>query len=347
MKVQRTTPVTIWLAVGIVMVMIQILLGGVTRLTGSGLSITEWKPLLGALPPLTKQAWQESFEKYQQIAQFKRLNSHFSLSDYQAIFFWEWLHREWARLMGLVFLIPFVFFLLRKQICRKWVMPFGILLLLGALQGLIGWLMVQSGLNDTDTRVSHIRLAVHFLCALVLLVYLLWLMLKIRFSHFRKVEVARLHRFELFLLLVLFLQMMYGAFMAGSHAALFAPTWPDLNGAYFPMGMQDDGGWRSLVNDPIIIQLIHRNLAYLIVLLIAVWYYRTGKLDVNSCVYRFRFLPPLLVCLQVILGVLALTNSMFKSAIYFSLAHQLLGMSLLMTMFVLHFFNRLTVHVNV
>lgn len=141
--------------------------------------------------------------------------------------------------------------------------------------------------------------------------------------------------------------MMYGAFMAGSHAALFAPTWPDLNGVYFPAGLHSDWGLNSLVNDPLIIQLIHRNLAYLIVLLIAVWYYRTGKLDVNNYVYRFRFLPPLLVCLQVVLGVLALTNSMFKSAVYFALAHQLLGMSLLMTMFVLHFFNRRKVQVSV
>lgn len=162
-----------WLATGVAMLMVQVLLGGVTRLTGSGLSITEWQPLLGALPPMNEQAWIRSFEKYQHIAQFKKLNSHFTLADYQAIFFLEWLHREWARLVGLLFIVPFSFFLIKKKITGKSIGPLIILFLLGALQGEIGWIMVQSGLNDTEVSVSHIRLAIHFICALFLLSYLL------------------------------------------------------------------------------------------------------------------------------------------------------------------------------
>src|SRR5690606_25315793 len=126
---------------------IQVLLGGITRLTGSGLSITEWKPILGTIPPLNEQAWQEAFLKYQQIAQYKLLNSHFSLSDFKAIYFWEWFHRNWARFMGLVFIIPFVYFIFTKKIDKKMIKPMIILFLLGALQGLIGWIMVKSGLN--------------------------------------------------------------------------------------------------------------------------------------------------------------------------------------------------------
>lgn len=113
-------PVAIWLFIGVGMIMIQVLIGGLTRLTGSGLSITEWKPILGAFPPMNEQAWQLAFDKYKQIAQFKQLNSHFSLSDFKLIYFWEWFHRDWARLMGLVFIFPFIYFLIKKKSGRIW-----------------------------------------------------------------------------------------------------------------------------------------------------------------------------------------------------------------------------------
>ena len=119
---------------------------------------------MGALPPLNQHTWQQSFDKYRQIAQFKKINSQFTLADYKSIFFWEWLHREWARLMGLVFIIPFMIFIFQKKIGREMVKPLIILFLLGALQGAIGWIMVQSGLNDTNIAVSHIKLAIHFMC---------------------------------------------------------------------------------------------------------------------------------------------------------------------------------------
>lgn len=145
-RTKNNPAVTLWLSAGIVMLLIQIILGGVTRLTGSGLSITEWKPLLGALPPLNDHTWQQSFGKYQQIAQFKKVNSDFNLSDYKSIFFWEWLHREWARLMGLVFVIPFIAFIIQKKIDRKMIGPLAILFLLGGLQGAIGWIWYKAAL---------------------------------------------------------------------------------------------------------------------------------------------------------------------------------------------------------
>src|SRR5947209_7902589 len=140
-------PVAIWLLVGVFMIIVQIILGGITRLTDSGLSITEWKPILGAIPPMNEQQWNDAFNHYKQIAQYKDLHSYFTLADFKAIYFWEWLHRLWGRAIGVVFLIPFIIFLVRRRFRASMIRPMVILFLLGALQGVVGWVMVMSGLN--------------------------------------------------------------------------------------------------------------------------------------------------------------------------------------------------------
>src|SRR3954469_17916727 len=176
---RSTRIVANWIFLGVAMLVIQVLLGGITRLTGSGLSITEWKPIMGAMPPMSETQWQQAFGKYQQIAQYKYLNTHFTLSNFKFIFFWEWFHRLWARIIGIAFLIPFIWFLIKKSFKSWMVIPLVILFLLGALQGAIGWIMVQSGLNDNDVYVSHIRLAAHFMAAMVLICYAVVFGLKI------------------------------------------------------------------------------------------------------------------------------------------------------------------------
>ena len=179
-QTRSSKPVAIWLLTGVFMIIIQVLLGGITRLTGSGLSITEWKPMMGALPPMNEQDWNLAFEKYRQIAQYKYLNSHFTLEDFKFIFFWEWFHRLWARLIGVVFIIPFIIFIVQKRFKKEMIRPLLILFLLGGLQGLVGWIMVQSGLEDSDLLyVSHYKLAIHFILALGLLCYTLWFALKL------------------------------------------------------------------------------------------------------------------------------------------------------------------------
>ncbi|MEY2835112.1 MAG: hypothetical protein RLZZ557_774, partial [Bacteroidota bacterium] len=175
---QKSRAVAIWLLVGVAMIIVQVLLGGITRLTGSGLSITEWKPILGAIPPMNETEWQRAFEQYKKIGQFKELNFEFTLSDFKFIYFWEWFHREWARLIGLVFAIPFVWFVVKKKIERWMINPLIILFLLGILQALLGWIMVASGLNEESLYVDHIRLAIHFTAALGLLCYTLWFALR-------------------------------------------------------------------------------------------------------------------------------------------------------------------------
>jgi cytochrome c oxidase assembly protein subunit 15 len=168
-----------WLVAGVLMIIIQTLLGGVTRLTGSGLSITKWNPIFGILPPLNNQQWNDAFEGYKQIGQFKFMNSSYTLADFKSIFFWEWFHRFWARMLGIVFVVGFIYFLAFNYFDKRMIKPFIILFLLGAMQGLIGWIMVASGLNDEHLYVDHIKLALHFISAMILACYTLWFALKL------------------------------------------------------------------------------------------------------------------------------------------------------------------------
>ncbi len=172
-------PVAIWIYLGVVMLLVQVILGGITRLTGSGLSITEWDVATGALPPLNASQWQEAFDKYQQTPQFRLINSGFSLSDFKFIFFWEWFHRLWARMVGVVFLVGFAWLLMKGKIQAGLVRPLIILFLLGALQGAVGWIMVASGLAGDAIYVAPTKLAMHFIFALGLVVYTFWLGLQL------------------------------------------------------------------------------------------------------------------------------------------------------------------------
>ncbi|MBC9910843.1 COX15/CtaA family protein [Chitinophaga varians] len=330
---KNNRPVAIWLYIGVGMLVIQVLLGGLTRLTGSGLSITEWQPLLGAFPPMNEAAWQKAFDGYKQIAQYKYVNNHFTLSDFKFIYFWEWLHRDWARLIGVVFIIPFIYFIAKNKIRKEMINPMIVLFVLGGLQGLIGWIMVSSGLNDENLYVSHIRLAVHFISALVLLCYLFWFALKISVPGKEILKVPSLKRLNFWLLVLVTVQLIYGAFMAGLHAALVANTWPDINGAWIPAGMFSQGGFLTdIVHNTITIQFIHRGLAYLITILIAVWWWKSAQTPTNSLLHAIRYLPLLLVLLQVLLGVLTLLNSQVKIPITYGILHQCVGMLLLLSL---------------
>lgn len=335
-----------WLLIGVAMLVIQVLLGGVTRLTGSGLSITEWKPILGAVPPLNEAAWSAAFEKYKGIAQYQYLNADFTLSDFKAIYFWEWMHREWARLMGVVFLVGFVYFLYKRRFDRSMVGPFVILFLLGGLQGAIGWIMVASGLNDTDLYVSHIRLAVHFLAALVLVGYTFWFALKLRVPEEARRHRPGLRRLTLGLIAVLAVQLTYGAFMAGLKAAQAAPTWPGINGSLLPpsftqFGGRSYSGLAALADHPLVVHFIHRSLAAILVLLVAAWTVRARaavKSAPCSALARWWSFPAVLVGLQALLGILTVVTSPQARHNGFGLfealaeAHQLVAMSLLLAL---------------
>ncbi len=351
---KRSRPVAIWLLAGVFMIIVQIILGGITRLTDSGLSITEWKPLLGTLPPLNEGQWNEAFNGYKQIAQFKHLHSYFTLADFKHIFFWEWMHRLWGRLIGVVFAIPFIIFLVQRWFTKDMVLPMVILFLLGGLQGAIGWVMVKSGLNDEDLYVSHIRLAVHFITALGLLVYTYWFALRLLVKEDEKVYNPVSKNFLAWVIGLLVVQLIYGAFMAGLKAAMVAPTWPDINGSYIPTSLTMYQGREMsflsvLINNPIAVHFIHRNLAYLLSLLIIIWSFKAAKQNSSALFNRVKWIPLLLVFIQVALGIAAVLTSTGKVPQRWGLfewnaqLHQTTAMLLLLsliTVFFLHSQNK-------
>lgn len=336
---KSSRPVAIWLLIGVAMIMIQVLLGGITRLTGSGLSITEWKPIMGTLPPLNDQDWNSAFEKYKQIAQYKYVNSHFGLSDFKFIFFWEWFHRLWARLIAVAFAIPFIIFVLQKRFKKEMIKPMLILFLLGALQGLVGWIMVQSGLEDSEMiYVSHYKLAIHFILALGLLCYALWFAFDLLIPKEQLTINKPLRKFTGWLIVLLTIQLIYGAFMAGLKAAPAAPTWPTMNGVWFPenihsFGNREFSGLSFLTDHPLVIHFIHRNLAYIITILIFVCWWRGRKIQGTTLFKKTKALPLFIVLVQVLLGVLTGLNAAIPhSFLWLAVAHQFVAMLLLLAL---------------
>jgi cytochrome c oxidase assembly protein subunit 15 len=329
----KNKAVAYWLLTGVIMIIGQVLLGGITRLTGSGLSITEWKPIMGAIPPLNEHEWTVAFDKYKQIAQFKYLNSHFQLSDFKFLFFWEWFHRLWARLIGVVFAVGFIYFLIRRYFNKEMVIPFIILFILGAVQGLVGWIMVASGLNDTSLYVNHIKLAIHFIAALVLLCYTLWFALQLLIPAEKRVSDPRLHNLTVWIIGLLCIQLIYGAFMAGLKAAMSAATWPTINGMWIPDNMMH----QSFINNPINVHFVHRTLAYILFCVVIWWFIKT-KQQQTSLLNKTRWWPLLLVITQVVLGIVTVLSAphiVFGKFGQFELLaemHQLVAMFLLMSL---------------
>ncbi len=336
---KSTRIVANWIFLGVGMLIVQVLLGGITRLTGSGLSITEWKPIMGALPPLNQTEWQQTFERYQQIAQFKYLNQHFTLGDFQFIFFWEWFHRLWARLIGVVFLIPFIYFLVRGYFKKGMVAPLVILFILGALQGAVGWIMVKSGLNDNDLYVSHFRLAAHFISAMVLISYALIFGLSLKVNEKSRVVQPAIKNGALMITAVLVIQLTYGAFIAGLKAANVAPTWPDINGAMVPDTLLSSGTFmHDIFHNKITIHFIHRTLAYILTALIVIWWFKSRNVTYSVAFNRARNWTLIFVMLQVCLGILAVITSTTMAVGTFGVfewmaqLHQLVGMLLLLSL---------------
>ena len=320
-----------WLLLGVAMIVIQVILGGITRLTESGLSITEWKPITGTLPPLNDAAWQVEFDKYRTTDQFKYVHQHFSLADFKFIFFWEWFHRVWARLLGLVFLAGFVYFLVTKKFRKGMIMPLVILFLLGALQGAIGWIMVKSGLVPEKFYVGHIELTTHFIAAMVLLCFTLWYALQLLPAFREKVVSPPLRSMLVTLLALLFAQLMYGGFMAGLKAGASAPTWPLMNGEWYPVGMNDiEPGWQNLFRNNLAIQFIHRGLAYILLFSAFYFYTRSAVYKGNGLFNRFRTGFMVMIIIQVTLGILTVVNATVPSRlVWLGVMHQFTAMLLL------------------
>lgn len=322
-----------WVLLGVVMLMIQVLLGGITRLTGSGLSITEWKPILGALPPMNDADWNEAFEKYKQIAQYKQLNSFFGLADFKSIYFWEWFHRLWARLIAVAFVIPFAFFIYKKMIKKEMINGLAILFLLGLLQGLVGWIMVMSGLKDSElVYVSHYKLAIHFILAMGIICYALWFVLQLLVPKEKLIVDSSIRKYYWWMIGLLTVQLIYGAFMAGLKAGPYAPTWPDINGKFFPE-YQHHVSNIAIFDNPFIIHFIHRGLAYIIAFAVIYGWWKFRSSHPASLFNRTRWLLPDLSLLQVVLGIFTVLNSSdTKTLVWLGTAHQFVAMLLLLSL---------------
>ena len=265
----RPRPIAIsnWLYSVAFLVFIMVVVGGITRLTESGLSITEWKPITGALPPLTEADWLSEFHKYQQIPEYREISgpAGMTLADFKFIYFWEWVHRLLGRLIGVAFALPLLWFAVRRSIPSGYGIRLVALLALGGLQGTIGWWMVSSGLS-VRTDVSHFRLAVHLLTALFILGGLVWTALDLRQLARGNDRRARITGFGLSVLLVLIIQLLFGAYTAGLNAGYVANTWPLMNGHFVPDGIEWASGiWAALNNDPYLIHFIHRWWAWVVV----------------------------------------------------------------------------------
>ena len=312
----RPATLSIWLFVAAALVVAMVIIGGITRLTESGLSITQWKPLTGIIPPLNAVQWQAEFDNYKRIPEYQQLNRGMTLAGFQAIFFWEYVHRLLGRVVGMVYLLPFLYFCVRGRLPLGYAPRLGALVALIVLQGAIGWWMVSSGLTKR-TDVSHIRLAIHLVTALTLLAGTVWTALDLRdLAATRLARPARLRAFAAAALVLLFTQILFGAFTAGLDAGYAFSSWPLMGDEIFPAATpMTDPMWRNAIDNPIVVQFIHRWLAFVA----AAGIVALGWRAIRAGAPRIGGIAIALVVGQILLGIATLLSGV---EIVVAVAHQ-------------------------
>jgi cytochrome c oxidase assembly protein subunit 15 len=336
-----------WLIVGLVMVVGQIVIGGITRLTESGLSITEWKPLSGAMPPLNEADWQLEFEKYQDSPQYEQIFADISMGDFKFIYFWEWFHRQWARFMGLVFVVGFVVFWRRGYLDPPLMRRLGVVVLLAALAASFGWIMVASGLIDRPW-VNAYKLTAHLALGITLFSYLLWITLKVNRPRVRTYPQSVADKLRWPLNILLGVQLLLGGVMSGAKAALPYPTWPDMNGKFIPSVLRDGSAWtvENLVYyeqsffQPALFQFLHRMTAYALAVMVLYFAYRCWASLRTREVTRANVLLVSLLIIQVGLGIATVVNSIGQVPVGLGVAHQFTAIALVGTVVYLNYLIR-------
>ena len=327
---------TYWLFISFILVFLIIIIGGLTRLTDSGLSITEWELFSGLLPPLNHNSWIFYFEEYKQIPQFKLLNYDMSLAEFKIIFYWEYFHRILARLIGLFFLIPLIFFYITKKIDRTYLNNCLIIFLLIIFQGCIGWYMVQSGLVN-DVTVSHYRLSIHLSFAFLIISSIFWISKNFNSGKIKNFFIFSSYNlpFQL-LILLLFVQIIFGAFVSGLDAGKIYQTWPLMGSSFYPDDQSDNYSKIFLnFNDRSIVQFYHRNLAYVVIiysLFLAVYIYKKKILNLYKPLKILIFF----LLLQVILGIFTLISGL---NIYLASMHQITSVLLVLSALNMYYFR--------
>ena len=333
--IKRNPPIALWLWIVSFMVLCMVLIGGVTRLTDSGLSMVDWKPIMGAVPPLNDTEWNKAFDMYKAYPEFQKVNFDMDLDGFKSIFFWEYFHRLFGRLIGLAFFLPYLYFLVRKRLNPILNIKLVIALLLGGSQGLMGWYMVKSGLVDRPD-VSHFRLAAHLGLAFLILGYLYWIILEVK-NQFA----TRVHRYPYKKTIIVFsvlvaLQIIYGAFVAGLDAGLTHNTFPKMGRNWIPPEF-----WSvfthpyELIHNPVVIQFVHR----IVGVSIAIYAFFMWRISFKShlflqkCSMQMIFV---IVMIQVFLGVMTLLHLV---PIALASAHQIVAALLLLLVVRMWFFS--------
>ncbi len=326
---QLSRAVKIWLMTGLVMIFFQIIIGGVTRLTGSGLSITRWEIVTGSIPPLNEADWISEFELYKQTPQYQKINQGMTVGEFKFIYFWEFFHRLWARLMFFVFVIPFGWFLWRGMLSRRLLPRMLTVVGLAGLEGFFGWAMVASGLIQRPW-VNAYNLTLHLCMALVIFAYLLWTWFLAVAPKAPDFSSQRFRRFSWMLFGVAFFQIALGAIMSGSKAGLFFPTWPDMNGSYLPAVLFDSSHWTadSFIHYdtnpfmPALIQFLHRNTAYLLTGMVLYFVWKIFQENISPLLRRSGAWLVAAISVQVILGIFTVINCKATVPVDLGVAHQ-------------------------
>ena len=319
MNTQQKRITTTWLYSGLVLIALMIIIGGITRLTHSGLSMVEWKLIGGTIPPLNETQWKETFTKYQQFPEYQKINTGMSLNEFKSIFFWEYLHRLLGRLIGLVFLIPFIIFSAKKWFNPTQKKQLLILLGLGALQGFLGWFMVKSGLVDVPA-VSHYRLAIHLVTAFGLMCYIYWLVLS--FNEVEKKPNKSINTISKWLISALVIQVIYGAFVAGLKAGYLLPVDGGFFKSIFGYTFRNTNDF-SLLNNSFDIQAFHRLFAWLVFAISLITYNKARKTTLKNA----GNLVFALVISQITLGIATL---LLRVQIHTATTHQFFAIILLL-----------------
>lgn len=319
----------------------QVILGGITRLTGSGLSITKWDIITGVIPPLNAEQWQDAFNFYKQTPQFHKINSTFSLNDFKFIYFWEFSHRFWARALGLIFAIPFIILIIRKKIDQNLINRLLLVVVLSGLTASAGWIMVQSGLINRPW-VNAYKLTVHFILAVLTITVMVKIIADVyRYKNkFNKDQTS----FVIILLTITFIQLLFAGLMSGMKAGLFFPTWPSMNGDFIPEVILNSQNWilGNFTNydkysfAPALIQFFHRLIAYILLFLTYFYFfkYKNKLYHTANCWLKIVFV---LVNLQVFLGILTLLKIKDGIPVFFGVTHQLVGLLFYISLLFLYY----------
>ena len=328
-----------WLLTGCTLIFIMVIVGGITRLTHSGLSISNYKLISGTIPPTNALQWNEAFDLYKQYPEYQKLNYNMTIDEFKDIYFWEWIHRVLGRFIGLVFVIPFVYFLLRKQLTKSTIKKCLILLTMGGFQGFLGWFMVKSGLVDKPD-VSHYRLAMHLTTAFLTFAYTFWVALDLIFPSKKQIN-TRFRNLIRVGLVILVIQIIWGAFVAGLDAGWIHNHWPLMNDGeliHQSVTTEQEPLWRNFIEGKSGVQFIHRYLAYIVVGIIGFIWFKARKNKTTALQQKGINLLLILVGVQFVLGVLTLVLFV---PVWLGVLHQVTAFILLATMtFTLHRYSK-------